>query len=274
MTIAAPEIQAPAGGATGTRLGWVVADTLTLTWRNLLAYVRIPGAIFFYAIQPLLYVMLFRYVFGGALSLALPRGTTYTDYLLPGIFVQTVTFGAVSTAIGLAEDLQKGLIERFRALPMARSAVLGGRIIADTCRNIVIAGIITVVGYVVGFRIHTNVVAFLAGVLLILLFAYALSWGFACIGLLAPNSESAQIMAFPVIFPLTFASSAFVPLSYMPGWLQAFAEHQPISQLVDAARALMQGGPTASSVEQTLAWSIGMIAILCPLAVHLYRRAA
>jgi ABC-2 type transport system permease protein/oleandomycin transport system permease protein len=253
-------------------LRWVAVDTSTITWRNLIGYIRIPGAIFFYCVQPLLYVMLFRYVFGGALTLALPKGITYTNFLLPGIFVQTVTFGAVSTAIGLAEDLQKGLVERFRALPMARSAVLGGRIVADTCRNIVVAGIITAVGYIVGFRIHTTVGAFLAGVLLILLFAYALSWGFACIGLLAPNSESAQVMAFPVIFPLTFASSAFVPVSFMPGWLQAFAQHQPISQLVDAARALMEGGPTASAVEQTLAWSIGMLVVLCPLAVHLYRR--
>src|SRR5665213_2573585 len=193
MTMAEPAVRASASGATGTRLGWVVADTLTLTWRNLLAYVRIPGAIFFYAIQPLLYVMLFRYVFGGALSLALPRGTTYTDYLLPGIFVQTVTFGAVSTAIGLAEDLQKGLIERFRALPMARSAVLAGRTTADLCRNVGVVIIMTGVGLLVGFRPTTGVLPYVAGVLLILAFAYALSWGFAFIGLSASNSETAQV---------------------------------------------------------------------------------
>lgn len=273
MTVVVPEEREPAPLAPGGRLRWVVADTMTVTWRNLLTYARIPGVFFYYCIQPLMYVLLFRYVFGGALSLVIPKGMTYPDFLLPGIFVQAMTFGAVSTSIGLAEDLQKGLIERFRALPMARSAVLGGRIIADTFRNAVVAVIITAVGYVAGFRIHANVGAFLAGIFLILLFAYALSWGFACIGLAAPGIEQTQIGSFAVIFPLTFASSAFIPLSTMPGWVQAFAAHQPFTQIVDAARHLMEGVPPASSVLLSVAWSVGILAVFGPLAVHLYRRA-
>ena len=161
---------------------------------------------------------------------------------MPGIFVQTVVFGAMSTAIGLSEDLHKGLIKRFRALPISRSAVLAGRTTADIIRNVFVVVLITGVGYAVGFRIGTNVALYLCGVLLILLFAYTLSWGFATIGLTAPNAETAQVMVFPLIFPLLFASSAFVPVARMPGWLQAFAKHQPVTQVVDATRSLMVGG--------------------------------
>ena len=166
----------------------------------------------------------------------------YVDYLMPGIFVQTVTFGAVSTAVGLAEDLQKGLIERFRALPMARSAVLAGRTTADLVRNVFAVIIISAVGFAVGFRIGTNFGLFLCGILIVLFFSYTLCWGFATVGLSAPNAETAQLMVFPILFPLIFASSAFVPVADMPGWLQAFAEHQPVTQVVDAARSLMTGG--------------------------------
>ena len=252
------------------RFRWGVSDTLTVVQRNLLAYLRIPEALFFSSVQPIMFVLLFRYVFGGAIHVP---GVSYVNYLIPGIFVQTVAFGAVSTSIGLAEDLQKGLIERFRALPMARSAVLTGRTVADLARNVVVVLIITAVGYAVGFRIQTNVAAFVAGLLLLLLFAYALSWGFAVIGLSAPNSETAQVMSFPVLFPLAFASSAFVPVASMPSWLRGFAEHQPVSVVVDAARALMLGGPTASYVWQSVAWSVGIVVVLAPLAVRRYRRA-
>ena len=216
-----------------------------------------------------MFVLLFRYVFGGAIRVP---GVSYVNYLIPGIFVQTVAFGAVSTSIGLAEDLQKGLIERFRALPMARSAVLAGRTFADLCRNVVVVIIITGVGYATGFRIGTHVGAFLAGILLLLAFAYALSWGFAVIGLIAPNSETAQVMSFPVLFPLTFASSAFVPVRSMPHWLQGFANHQPVSVIVNTCRALMIGGPTSSLVLQSLLWCAGIVVVLVPLAVHYYRR--
>jgi ABC-2 type transport system permease protein/oleandomycin transport system permease protein len=239
-----------------------------MTKRNLLAVTRIPEALFFSAVQPIMFVLLFRYVFGGEITIP---GTTYVNYLMPGIFVQTVAFGAVSTSIGLAEDLQKGLIERFRALPMARSAVLTGRTTADLIRNVFVVVIMTVVGLLVGFRPTTGVLPYIAAVLLILLFAYALSWGFAIIGLSAPNSETAQVMSFPLLFPLTFISSAFVPVAQMPSWLQGFATYQPVSVTVSACRSLMIGGSTASWVIQALAWTIGFLIVLIPIAGWRYR---
>jgi ABC transporter DrrB family efflux protein len=252
----------------GSRLRWAVSDSLTITKRNILSYTRIPEALFFSTVQPIMFVLLFRYVFGGSIDVP---GTTYVNYLMPGIFVQTVAFGSVQTSIGLAEDLQKGLIERFRALPMARSAVLAGRTTADLCRNVLTVIIVTIVGFIVGFRPTTGVLLYLAGIGLILLFAYALSWGFAVIGLSAPNSEVAQVISFPILFPLTFASSAFVQVSSMPSWLQGFATYQPVSVTVSACRALMLGGPTATWVIQSLLWAIGLLIVLTPLAVHRYR---
>ncbi len=245
-------------------------DTLVIAERNLIAYVRIPEALFFSSVQPIMFVLLFRYVFGGAIQVTNPGG--YVNYLMPGIFVQTVAFGSVGTAIGLAEDLQKGLIERFRSLPMARSAVLAGRTVADLCRNVLVTALITGVGFAVGFR-PTHAVGFIAAVLLLLLFAYALSWGFAAVGLSAPNSETAQVMAFPLLFPLTFASSAFVPVQSMPGWLQAFAKYQPVSQVIDAVRGLMVGGVSGvpGHVIASIAWACGFFLVLAPLAVNRYR---
>jgi ABC transporter DrrB family efflux protein len=267
--IAAPTVAgAPHSDQIGSRVRWALSDTLTITKRNLLAITRIPEDLFFSTVQPIMFVLLFRYVFGGAIN---TPGTSYVNYLMPGIFVQTVAFGAVRTSVGLAEDLQKGLIERFRALPMARSAVLAGRTTADLVRNIFVVIIMTGVGFAVGFRPTTGVLPYLAGVLLILLFAYALSWGFAVIGLSASNSETAQVISFPLLFPLTFASSAFVPVAKMPSWLQGFATYQPVSVTVTACRALMLGGPTASWVIQSVAWTVGFVIVLVPLAVHRYR---
>lgn len=248
----------------------IVVDAAVLAERNLIALVRIREALFFSSVQPIMFVLLFRYVFGGAISVP---GHSYVDFLMPGIFVQTVAFGAVGTAIGLAEDLQKGLVERFRSLPMRRSALLAGRTAADLVRNVAVLVLMTIVGFLVGFRVHTSAPAFLAGIGILLLFAYALSWGFSIIGLSAPNSETAQLMSFPVLFPLTFASSAFVPVGSMPGWLQAFARNQPITIVVDAVRALVNGGPTADSVIKALIWSVALLIILPPLAAHRYRRA-
>jgi ABC transporter DrrB family efflux protein len=250
-------------------LASAISDALVLTERNLIGYVRIPQALFFSTVQPVMFVLLFRYVFGGAIA---TPGMSYVDYLMPGIFVQTVMFGAVSTSIGLAEDLQKGLVERFRSLPMASSAVLAGRTTADACRNVFVLVLITIVGFLVGFRVHTDALAYLAAFGLMLLFAYALSWGFAIIGLSAPNSETAQLMSFPVLFPLVFASTAFVPAQTMPSWLQPFAEHQPVSVVVNAVRALTQGGPTARWVIPAILWSVGLLVVLMPLAVRRYRR--
>jgi ABC-2 type transport system permease protein/oleandomycin transport system permease protein len=266
--VAPAEARVPAG--TGERFRWAVTDTLTVTGRNLKNYVRIPESLFFSSVQPVMFVLLFRYVFGGAIHP--PGHVSYVNYLIPGIFVQTVAFGAVATSIGLAEDLQKGIVERFRALPMARSAVLAGRTVADLVRNVFVVVLITGVGYAVGFRVQTAALPFIAGLGVILLFAYSLSWGFAVIGLSAPNSETAQVMSFPLLFPLTFASSAFVPVQFMPHWLQGFANHQPVSVVVDTARALMLGGPTASLVWQSLAWTVGIVVVLAPIAVRRYRR--
>jgi len=222
-------------------------------------------------IQPIMFVILFRYVFGGVIVVP---GGSYVNYMIPGILVQTMIFGSVGTAIGLAEDLQKGLIERFRALPMARLAVLAGRTISDMFRNVIVLVIITGVGFAVGFRPHGGFIAYIQASLLMLIFAYCLSWGFAFIGLAAPNSEAAQAITFPIIFPLTFASSIFVPVASMPSWLQAFAIHQPISQTADAVRGLMDGLGHGASTWVALAWAAGAILVLAPLAVNRYRKAA
>jgi ABC-2 type transport system permease protein len=250
------------------RLYWGASDIWAVTWRNLIAYTRIPEAMVFSSIQPIMFVLLFRYVFGGSVS---TPGFRYVDFLMPGIFVQTVCFGAVTTGIGLAEDLGKGLIERFRSLPMARSAVRAGRTTADLCRNVFVVLLMTVVGVAVGFRSSTGFFSFMGGVLILLAFAYALSWGFAVIGLAARNAETAQAMAFPLLFPLTFASSAFVQVQSMPGWLQVFARNQPVTVVIDATRHLMVGG--AGSPLKAVAWTIGLLVVLIPLAVRKYRRA-
>jgi ABC-2 type transport system permease protein/oleandomycin transport system permease protein len=199
-------------------------------------------------------------------------GVPYVDYLMPGIFVQTVVFGALTTGVGLAEDLQRGLVDRFRSLPMARSAVLIGRTLADLLRNLFVVILMCAVGFAVGWSIHTNVLAMFAAVALVLGFAYSLSWLFAIVGLSARDSETAQAASFPLLAPLVFASSAFVPVDSMPGWLQVFAKHQPVSATVNAARALTLGGPTSGPVLTALAWMVGIVVIAAPLAVSRYRR--
>jgi ABC-2 type transport system permease protein/oleandomycin transport system permease protein len=254
---------------------WVLADMVTVTWRNLLAYTRIPEALFFSTLQPIMFVLLFRYVFGSG-AIPIPGGIPYVDYMMPGIFVQSVMFGAVSTSVGLAEDLQKGLIERFRALPMARSAVLAGRTTADGIRNVLVVLIMTGVAFAVGFRIHTSVADYVLGALILIAFAYAMSWGFAAIGLAAPNSETAQVMAFPILIPLTFASTAFVPIQVLPGWLQVFARHQPVSVVINGARSLMVGGyfHSTSSIWYALLWIAGLLIVLVPLGGWRYRKSS
>jgi ABC transporter DrrB family efflux protein len=247
---------------------WTFADALTVTGRNLLAYVRIPQALFFSTLQPIMFVLLFRYAFGGAIPVP---GDAYVNYLLPGVFGQAVVFGSVNTAIGLADDASKGLIERFRSLPMARSAVLAGRTNADLCRNVFVVLLMSVVGFLVGFRVQTTALAFVAGFLLVLAFSYALSWLAAALTMNAPNGETAQLMMFPVVFVFTFASSAFVPTSTMPGWLQAFANNQPVSKVVNAVRALLLGGPTGAPVVHAVLWIAGLLAVFVPLAVLRYR---
>src|SRR5438552_2914853 len=191
-----------------------VRDAAAVAWRNLITYWRVPQLLVFSTIQPVIFVLMFRYVFGGAIKI--PGGVPYVDFLMPGIFVQTVMFGSLGTAIGLATDLKSGLLERFRTLPMSRAAVMAGRTLADLLRNVFVVALMMLVGYAVGFRVHTGVLSLLAGLLLVLLFSYAMSWVFAVVGLAVGDPETAQAAAFPVLAPLVFASSAFVPVTSMP----------------------------------------------------------
>ncbi|MGH2662679.1 MAG: ABC transporter permease [Actinomycetota bacterium] len=253
-----------------SRVAGAARDSMAVAWRNLIHLRRVPQLLVFSTIQPVIFVLMFRYVFGGAIDTG---PIPYVDYLMPGIFVQTCVFGAMGTAVGLAADLKTGLLERFHALPMARSAVLAGRTGADLFRNVFVVALMSAVGFAVGFRVHTDAMAFLGGMLLVLLFAYSLSWVFATLGLVVGDPESAQAAAFPVIAPLVFASSAFVPVSSMPGWLQGFAEHQPVSVTASAVRDLVLGFPATSHVIQSVAWSAGILLVFAPIAVRRYRRA-
>lgn len=252
-----------------SRLYWALADALVLAKRRLIQIPRIPDELIFATIQPVMFVVLFRYVFGGAIT---GVGPNYANYLMAGIFVQTVIFGATTTGVGLAQDLEKGLIDRFRSLPMAKSAVLTGRTIADLVRNLFVVIVMLVVGLIVGFRPSGSPLAWLAAVGLILLVSFAFSWISAVIGLLVHSVEAAQSAGFIWLFPLTFASSAFVPVARMPTWLRGFAEHQPVSVFVDSVRALLLGQSVGSTGWQALAWGLGMLAIFIPLSVWLYGR--
>ncbi|MHB8467928.1 MAG: ABC transporter permease [Acidimicrobiales bacterium] len=252
-------------------LALAVVDTLAVARRNLISLRRTPTIVMFSTIQPIIFVLMFRYVFGGAIHVP---GVSYVNYLMPGIFIQTVCFGSTNTGVGLATDLQTGLIERFRSLPMARSAVLAGRVVADVVRNVFVVVLMVVVGYAVGFRVQTSVAPFVAACLLILLFGMAMSWVTALLGLATGNAEAAQAAAFPVLAVLVFASSAFVSTKTMPGPLRAFASHQPITATVNAVRALVLGGPTTDHVLVALAWTVGIIAVFATLATRRYRRAA
>jgi ABC-2 type transport system permease protein len=263
------------GAARPSARSYVVADALSIAWRNLLTLVRLPQTLVFATIQPVIFVLMFRYVFGGSMRFALAQrypGVDYVNFLMPGIFVQTAVFGAMGTGIGLAEDQAKGLIERFRSLPMARSAVLAGRTIADTVRNAFVIVLMTVVGVIVGFRPEGTVFTYLFAMLLVLLFAYALSWVIAAIGLSVPNAETAQAALFPLIAPLIFASSAFTPTEFMPGWLQVFANHQPVTITIEAARRLVLDQPVEQYALGSVAWSAAIVAVFAPLAVRQYRK--
>ena len=252
--------------------GDVVRDALTMTWRNLLRLTRNPELIVFSTVQPIIFVLMFRYVFGGAINVG--GGIPYVDFLMAGVWVQSVTFGALNTGVGLAEDLQLGLIERFRSLPMARSAVLVGRTTADLVRNVFVVVVMTAVGFMVGFNYHTSALALVAALGIVLLFSYSLSWLSALLGLIAPNAETAQAAFFPIVAVLVFASAAFVPVKTMPGWLQAFANHQPVTAVINAVRALTLGGPTAGKVISALLWMAAIIAVFAPLSIRRYRKVA
>ena len=270
-TIALPtDLTVPAPASARVRLRAAVADTFAINGRNLLGYIRTPQLLVFSTIQPVIFVLLFRYVFGGAIHVP---GTDYVDFLMPGIFAQTVVFGAMATAIGLSADLHSGLVERFRSLPIARSAFLTGRTTADLCRNVMVIGLMCVVGYAVGWRVQTDIASFLGAMLLMLAFGYAMSWIFVTVGLIARDAEAAQAASFPILAPLIFASSAFVPVASMPSWLQGFARNQPVSAVTTAVRGLTLGGASTGDVLVAIAWCVGIVAVAAPIAVRRYRRA-
>jgi len=255
--------------ATHSRLFWTVADALVLAKRHLVRMPRIPEEIVFATIQPVMFVLLFRYVFGGAIA---TPGMSYVDFLMPGIFVQTLVFGSTSTGIGLAQDMEKGLIDRFRSLPMAQSAVLAGRIIADLVRNLFVALVMLVVGLLVGYRPDTALFGWLGILFMMMLLSFTFSWVGAVIALSVRSVEAAQSAGFIWLFPLTFASSAFAPTQSMPGWLQAFADHQPITLMVNAIRAISLGQPAAVDSWQAIGWCAGILLVSVPVAIRVYNR--
>jgi ABC-2 type transport system permease protein/oleandomycin transport system permease protein len=246
-----------------------IADTLVLARRGLLRIPRQPDLLIGFTIQPVMFVLLFVYVFGGAIR---TPGYDYVDFLMPGIITQSIAFGGFVTALGLSDDLKKGLIDRFRSLPMSRAAVLAGRTLADMVTNCLSLVVLVTVGVLAGFSFHNGVGEVVAGFGLLLLFGYAFSWVFACIGLFVSSPEAANAVGFTAIFPLTFASSAFVPVDSMPSWLQAFANVNPFTVTVDAMRALWLGAPAGNSILGALAWTIGFIVVFAPIAVLRYRR--
>ncbi len=250
---------------------WAVTDTLTITRRNLLVWMRVPAYIVFTVIQPVMFVLMFRYVFGGAIPVNVKGG--YVNFLMPGIIGQTAAFATFGTAIALAQELKKGVIDRLRSMPMARSAVLAGRLVADTARMLVTILIVIGVGYAVGFRFQNGVVPAILMVVLAVVFGVAICLIAAFTGLAIGDEESVQAFGLIWLFPITFLSSAFVPISTMPGWLQAFANNQPVTYVINTMRALALGGPIEANLWKSAVWLVGIFVIFAPLAVRAYKRA-
>jgi ABC-2 type transport system permease protein/oleandomycin transport system permease protein len=273
MTAATATALAPIGDpGVVVRSRWAVSDTLTLTKRNLLVWYRVPAYLFFTVIQPVMFVLMFRYVFGGAIHVNVPGG--YVSFLMPGIIGQTAAFACFGTAIALAQELQKGVIDRLRSMPMARSAVLTGRLVADTLRMTVTILIVVGVGFAVGFRFHNGVVPAILMVVLAIVFGLACCVIAAYTGLAIKDEESVQAFGLIWLFPLTFLSSAFVPIQSMPGWLQAFANNQPVTFIINTMRALALGGPIEANLLKSIAWLAGIFLVFLPLAVRAYKRAS
>ncbi len=255
------------------RSRWAVSDTLTITRRNLLVWTRVPAYLVFTVIQPVMFVLLFRYVFGGAISVpGVPGG--YVNFLMPGIIAQTAAFATFGTAIALAQELKKGVIDRLKSMPMARSAVLAGRLVADTGRMLVTILIVVGVGYAVGFRFQNGAIPAILMIVLATVFGLSICVISAFTGLAIGDEESVQAFGLIWLFPLTFLSSAFVPIATMPGWLQAFAYHNPVTYVVNAMRALALGGPLEANLWKSLVWIAGIFVVFLPLAVRAYRRAS
>jgi len=246
-----------------------VSDTLVLSKRSLFRIRRQPDLLVGFTVQPVMFVLLFVYVFGGAID---TPGFDYVDFLIPGIIVQSMAFGGFVTALGLAEDLKKGLIDRFRSLPIWGPSVVTGRILADVGTNVIQLVVMLAVGIAVGFRFSAGAPEVVAGLVLMLFIGYTFSWVFAFLGLVASSPEASNAYGFTILFPLTFVSSAFVPVDSMPSWLQPIAEHNPFTVMVDAARALFLGTPAGNAVWGAVAWCVGIIAVFAPLAAWRYRQ--
>lgn len=257
---------------------WVVKDIAVIVGRNLMKIRRSPQLMIFSIVQPVMFVLLFNYVFGGALGDQGVGGEVggdvgYIQFLLPGVFVQSALFGSTQSGIALNEDLRAGIVDRFRSLPMARSAVLAGRTLADGFRSFLTILLMTGVGYLLGFRFTAGFLPAVAALVMTTLFAFAFSWISVNIGMRAPDAETAQVGGFIWVFPLVFASSVFVnPEQSMPGWLQAFANNSPVTAIANAVRALANGGSTATEVWIALAWITGILVIAVPLAIRGYRK--
>ena len=247
-----------------------LVDTWVITKRNLYRYIRLPQLLFFSSIQPIIFLTLFNFVFGGAIGGEVPGGK-YINYLLPGIIVQTTLFGALNTGIGLAEDMGKGIIDRFRSLPMSRISVMAGRTFSDMIRNLVVMLIMISAGYFYGFRFQNGFISAISMIGLILFFTFSFSWIAAFIGMTVKDAETAQLASFVIIFPLTFASAAFVPINSMVSWLQVFARNQPITFAVDAARQLALGLPSTGAVWKLLLWTLGILIVFVPLSIQRYK---
>ncbi len=253
-----------------------ISDTWVIAKRNLIRYIRLPQLIYFSSIQPVMFLTLFNFVFGGAIGAhgAAPGGK-YINFLLPGILAQVVLFGAINTGIGLAEDINKGVVDRFRSLPMSRAAVMGGRTVADMIRNLVVATILITVGSFYGFRFLSGAVDAVTMIAIMLLFGFAFSWVFATIGLGLRDAETAQLAGFLLVFPFTFASAAFLPTSTMPHWLETFANNQPITFVANTARHFALGVPMPEgTLLKLFIWIIGLLVVFVPLSVYLYKKRA
>lgn len=273
MTAVAEPVAAPAPGPSLLTQGrWAVSDTLTVTRRNLLVWMRVPAYLVFTVIQPVMFVLMFRYVFGGAINVPGVKGG-YVNFLMPGIIGQTAAFATFGTAIALAQELKKGVIDRLRSMPMARSAVLAGRLVADTARMLVTLLIVVGVGYAVGFRFENGAVPAVLMVVLAVVFGVAICTIAAFTGLAIGDEESVQAFGLIWLFPITFLSSAFVPIPSMPGWLQAFANNQPVTYVINTMRALALGGPIEANLWKSIAWLAGIFIVFAPLAVRAYKRA-
>ena len=254
-----------------------ISDGLVVTGRNLRRIPRIPELALFAILQSIMFVLLFAYVFGGAIPL--PDGGSYREYLLPGIFVQTLAFASIVTAIGMTDDMNKGIIDRFRSLPMARSAVLSGRTISDVVYNAGILVVLMLSGLVVGWRVHSSLGEFLLAVVLLMAFTFAMSWIGVYLGLRVPTVEVANQVGFITIFPLTFLSNAFIPIQTLPSWLQPVAEWNPFSSLVAASRELFgnpnpvvsDSFPMQHPVLMSVIWIVVILVVFAPLGVRRYR---